>query len=139
MSGDLDSRKEKPTLETLRARLLQNPQLARWTAEREKRQAILTKEQAAAHPDITIAGGPRIFGKADDLSFVAGFLLPLPPRNRNQGGIAEAKANLSKLDDEKRAAEARAFAELSDTYQRLMSASVHLTHSKTSLFPARWK
>ena len=135
VSGDLDRRKEKPALETLRTRLLGNPQLTRWIAEREKRQAMLAKEQAAAKPDITIAGGPRAVGKADDVSFVAGFSIPLPLRNRNQGAIAEARANLAKLEDERRAAEARAFAELSGAYQRLMGASEELTALEGSVIP----
>lgn len=135
VSGDLDQRKEKPSMDTLRARLLGNPQLARWTAEREKRQAMLTKEQTAAAPDITISGGPRVTGKAEDVTFVAGFSLPLPLRNRNEGSIAEARANLGKLDDEKHAAEARAFAELSDAYQRLMGASEEITILEGSVIP----
>ena len=135
VSGDLDRRKEKPAMETLRARLLGNPLLTRWTAEREKRRATLAKEQAASKPDITITGGPRAFGKADDVSFVAGFSIPLPLRNRNEGNIAEARANLAKVDDERRAAEAKAFAELNAAYQRLMGASEELTTLEESVIP----
>lgn len=135
VSGDLDRRREKPSMDTLRARLLGNPQLTRWTSERDKRQALLGKEQAAAKPDITIGGGPRTFGKADDVSFVAGFSIPLPLRNRNEGNIAEARANLAKVGDERRAAEVKAFAELNAAYQRLMGASEELTALENSVIP----
>ena len=120
--GNLDQRPNVPAVAELRRRLDGNPALARWTAERAKRAATLAKEQAEARPDLTLAGGPRVEGKGGDATFVAGFSLPLPLRNRNQGNIAEARANLAKLDDEKRAAEARVFAELSAAYQRLEGA-----------------
>ena len=121
--GDLDQHQPGPSLQTLRQRLLGNPNLARWTAERERREATLAKQQTLARPDITVLGGPRVIGKAEDATFVAGFSIPLPFRNRNEGNIAEARANLAKLEEEKRAAEARAFAALNEAYQKLTGAS----------------
>ena len=54
MRGDLDQRDDGPSLHTLRERLLGNPDLARWTAERERRAATLAKEQTLARPDVTL-------------------------------------------------------------------------------------
>ena len=133
--GDLDQHKYAPSLHTLRQRLLGNPDLARWTAEREKREAALAKEQTLARPDITLMAGPRAIGKGEDATFVAGFSIPLPISNRNQGNIAEARANLAKLGEEKRAAEARAFAALNEAFQKLTGAAREIAILEESVIP----
>ena len=133
--GDLAQHPSVPALEELRARLLANPELARWTSEREKRAATLAKEQTRARPDLTLRAGPRMEGRAEDATFVAGFSIPLPISNRNQGVIAEARANLSKLDSEKRAAEARAFAALNEAYQQLSGAAEEIALLDKSVIP----
>lgn len=133
--GDLDQHEAGPSLQTLRQRLLGNPDLARWTAEREKREAMLAKEQTLERPDITIFGGPRLIGKGEDATFVAGLSIPLPMSNRNQGNIAEARANLNKLDVERRAAEARAFAALNEAFQKLTGAGREIAILEESVIP----
>lgn len=134
-SGTLDTHQPPPSFATLRQRLLGNPDLARWTAEREKRATTLAREQAMATPDVTVKVGPRMEGKAEDATFIAGFSIPLPLANRNQGNIAEARANLAKLEEEKRAAEARAFAALNEAYQKLMGASEEIAILEGSVIP----
>ena len=133
--GDLDQHAGAPSLQNLRQRLLGNPDLARWTAERERREAILAKQQTLARPDITLLAGPRVIGKGDDATFVAGFSIPLPFRNRNQGNIAEARANLEKMTEEKRAAEARAFALLNEAFQALTGAEREIAILEGSVIP----
>lgn len=135
VSGDLDQHQAAPSLSSLRQRLLGNPDLARWTAEREKRVAALAKEQTLAKPDITLRVGPRMEGRAEDATFVAGFSVPLPLSNRNQGNIAEARANLAKLDEEKRGAEARAFAALNEAWQKLSGALREIAILEESVIP----
>ncbi len=136
VSGDLDRTEEVPSLPTLVARLGNNPQLARWTTEREKREATLRLQQAQAVPDITAFAGPRVFGDAANVSTgVLGFSMPLPLFNRNQGNIAEARALLSKANPEERAAEARAFAELSIAYQTLQRAAAEVVILKGTVIP----
>jgi len=135
VSGDLDHHKGAPSLSDLRQRLLGNPDLARWTAEREKRAAVLAKEQTLAKPDISLRVGPRMEGRAEDATFVAGFSVPLPFYNRNQGNIAEARASLAKLEEEKRGAEARAFASLNEAWQKLSGALREITILEESVIP----
>ena len=133
--GDFGRHEGAPSLQTLRQRLLGNPDLARWTAEREKRVAALAKQLTLARPDITLIAGPRMIGKGEDATFVAGFSIPLPISNRNQGNIAEASANLAKLGEEKRAAEARAFAALNEAFQKLTGASREIAILEESVIP----
>ena len=133
--GELDRHQPGPSIQTLRERLLGNPSLARWTAERERREMTLAKQQTLARPDITLMAGPRTFGREPDTTFVLGFSLPLPFSNRNQGNIAEARANLAKLDEEKRAAEARAFAALNEAYQKNTGALREIDILEESVIP----
>lgn len=134
--GDLDRMETPPPFKTLVVQLTRNPHIARWTAEREKRQAALRLQKAQAIPDITIGAGPRMVGKGDDYTLgTIGFSLPLPFFNRNQGNIAEAEALLSKTDPEERAAEAKAFGELSVAYQTLLRANEEVDILKGKVLP----
>lgn len=136
VSGDLGRMEPIPDFPELVARLGRNPQIARWTAEREKRGATVRLQQAKAVPDITVGIGPRMIGKGDDYTLgTIGVSIPLPLFNRNQGNIAEARALLSKTDPEERAAEARAFGELSVAYQTLLRASEEVVILKNSVLP----
>lgn len=136
VSGDLDRTEQVPDFTTLVVRLGRNPQLARWSAERDKREATLRLQQAQATPDVTAFAGPRVLGNAENISSgVIGFSIPLPLFNRNEGNIAEARALLSKTDPEERAAEARAFSELSVAYQTLLRAGEELIILRGSVLP----
>lgn len=136
VGGSLDTIKEIPSIDALRTRLLDNPQLTRWSTEREKRKATLASVKAQGRPDLTFMVGPRVIGKGEDTTAVAGFSLPLPLFNRNQGNIAAAKADLGKIEEEKRAAEARAFAALNDAYQKLMAAAGEVEILSKSVLPS---
>ncbi len=133
--GNLNPLRTVPSLDSLGKRLLGSPDLVRWTAEKERRTALLRKEQSLAQQDITVQAGPRIEGKAQDATFVAGFSIPLPINNRNQGGIAQARANLGKLVEEKRASETRAFAALNEAFQNLTGAQREITILEESVIP----
>ena len=135
VTGDLDRVKEVPSFAALAGRIMRNPQLTRWTAERERREAALALARAQARPDLTVFGGPRVFGKADDIAPVIGFSMPLPFSNKNQGAIAEAQANVSKTDDERRAVEARAFATLNQAFQTLARAANEVEILRRDVLP----
>ena len=134
--GTLDQRQHLPSLESLRQRLLSNPDLTRWTAVREQRQALLNKEQTQARQDFTLHAGPRMEGKGADATFVAGLSIPLPINDRNQGNIAVARANLAKLTEEKRAGEARAFAALNEAFQKLAGAVREISILEGNVIPS---
>lgn len=136
LSGDLGRLEDVPAFSELVAQLGRNPQIARWTAERERRQATLRLQQAQAVPNVIAFAGPRLFGNADSVSTgVLGFSMPLPLFNRNQGNIAEARALLSKTGPQERAAEARAFGELSVAYQTLHRASEEIVILNGTVLP----
>jgi cobalt-zinc-cadmium efflux system outer membrane protein len=136
VSGNLEQLRPIPSLESLKVKLQANPELAKWTTERQRREATLSAARAEAHPDITVNAGPRLLGASHaDMSLVAGFSIPLPLWNRNQGKIAEAEANVAKTSDERAAAEAGAFAELNEAYQTLQRAAEEVRMLRDTVLP----
>lgn len=135
-SGNLEQLRPIPSLESLKAKLQANPELAKWTTERQKREATLNLARAEAKPDLTVNAGPRLLGASHaDMSVVAGFSIPLPLWNQNQGKIAEAEANVAKTGDEQAAAEAGAYAELNEAYQSLQRAAEEVRMLRDTVLP----
>ena len=136
VSGNLEQLRPIPSLETLKAKLQANPELAKWTTERQRREASVNAARAEAQPDLTLDAGPRLLGASHaDMSVVAGFSIPLPLWNRNQGKIAEAEANVAKTSDEQAAAEADANAELNEAYQTLQRAAEEVRILRDTVLP----
>jgi cobalt-zinc-cadmium efflux system outer membrane protein len=134
--GNLEQVSKLPSLESLNAKLHRNPNVAKWTTEREKREATLNVVRAEAKPDLTLEAGPRVIQSHPvDVTFVAGFSIPLPFWNRNQGKIAEAEANVAKVADERAAAETRAYADLNEAYQTLARAAEEVRILQESVLP----
>jgi cobalt-zinc-cadmium efflux system outer membrane protein len=134
--GNLDQLTPIPSLESLSRKLKKNPDLAKWTTERQKREATLEVARAEAKPDLTLHAGPRLLGASHaDLTLVAGFSIPLPLWNRNQGKIAEAEADLAKAADDRAAAEAMAYTELNEAYQTLTRAAEEVQILRETVLP----
>jgi outer membrane protein, heavy metal efflux system len=136
VSGNLEQLRPIPSLESLKAKLQANPELAKWGTERQKREATLNLARAEGKPDLTVDAGPRLLGASHaDMTLVAGFSIPLPLWNRNQGKIAEAEANVAKTSDEQAAAEAGAYAELNEAYQTLQRAAEEVRILRDTVLP----
>src|SRR5260370_33036194 len=58
--GNLEQVRDLPPLESLNAKLHGNPNLVRWTTEREKRQATLNLVRAEAKPDLRLQTGQQV-------------------------------------------------------------------------------
>lgn len=138
--GNLDRTEPMPSFANLAGRLANHPQLARWTAEREHRQAMLHLQKTQRIPDLTVGVGPRQVGGGDGYTIgVISFTLPLPIFNRNQGNIAEAEAFLQRAGPEEKGVQARAFAELSAAYQTMTRAGDTLKILRESILPSAAK
>jgi cobalt-zinc-cadmium efflux system outer membrane protein len=99
-----------PSLEpfaALAARANQNPDLARYVSHQRLRTAELALAQAQARPAWQLSAGLRRYEASDDVALVGGITIPLTVRNRNEGRIAAARANLARIDAERTAAEVR--------------------------------
>jgi cobalt-zinc-cadmium efflux system outer membrane protein len=136
VSGTLETTTSIPSLEALTAQVQKNPDIARWVAEMAARRAQVEVAQSRAVPDLTVSGGVRYLNEVKEGTFVLGFSLPLPLFDRNQGGIQEAYARLSKAELERRAAEVRVSTALFDAYQNLVSAANEVTSLRSDVLPA---
>jgi cobalt-zinc-cadmium efflux system outer membrane protein len=117
--GDLENVLSLPAYEQLAGRVRNNPDLARWSSEIERRGALVDAEKAKAVPDVTVTAGVMRFSQFDDRAYMIGISVPLPLFDRNRGGILEAKRRLDKAADEQRVTESRLLAELARAYHRL--------------------
>ena len=133
--GDLDEIIPLPSYDQLAGRVRDNPELARWTSEIERRRAVVDGEKAKAVPDVTITAGVTRFSQFDDRAYMLGISVPLPLFDRNRGGILEASRRLDKAADEQRAAESRVLAALAQAYQRLAAVDKEIATLRSILLP----
>ncbi len=137
--GDLFEISMIPTLESLMERLINNPDLARWTTETEQRQAVLDSELSKRIPDVTLQGGFRRLETTDDNALIFGISIPLQLFNRNQGAIEEARHKLGKVQAEKRAMEVSIKKNLLETYNTLVFFRAQVISIKAQILPGAQK
>lgn len=82
----------------LQAALRQHPGLKYWASERKRRESLLKLERAEALPDPSVQLGVRQFEETGDTALVLGVSVALPVFNRNQGSIAQARAQSAKSE-----------------------------------------
>jgi cobalt-zinc-cadmium efflux system outer membrane protein len=76
---------------------LGSPELALAEAEASKAAAVVGVERARAEQDPTISGGFRYFQETGEVALVVGFSIPLAFSDQNEGAIARAHAETSRL------------------------------------------
>ena len=133
--GDLEKIVPLPAYERLAERVRNNPELARWSSEIERRRAGVDAAKAKAIPDVTVTAGVTRFNQFDDRAYRIGIAVPLPLFDRNQGGVLEANRRLDKAADEQRATESRLLAALAQAYQRLAAIDKEIATLRSILLP----
>jgi cobalt-zinc-cadmium efflux system outer membrane protein len=123
-------------LEELRALLAHHPALSAWDQEVARREALVELEDARRVPDVTAAAGVRWLAEPDDAALVAGFSIPLPLFDRNQGDRAAARADLRRARSERRAEEAALGTELERVYQELAARHEEIVELGEEILPA---
>jgi cobalt-zinc-cadmium efflux system outer membrane protein len=121
--GDLEIDPHRlPPLPLLRDRLAQNPELKRHSVEVVRQEAALDLEKSKRFPDLTVRFGYQHIGEEEANTLIAGFALPLPIFDRNQGGVAEARAHLARSEWNERVSRVQAEGTLLRTYAALETA-----------------
>lgn len=134
--GSLDILSPVPPYDHIAGYVSRNPDIARWAAEMEEREAALSLEKADAVPDPFVSGGYRRIAENDDNAFVVGLSIPIPILNRNQGGILEARRRISKGEEEKRNAEVTVSSFLAAAYKDLSAAYEEAETLRDGVLPA---
>lgn len=111
-----------PTEYELLKQLPSHPEIARFSAEKAKYQAMIQSETAKSYPDIEFHAGVHYSNAEDSQSFLLGVSVPLPLFDRNQGGIAEARHRLSQVQAKESAVQLKMRSELLGFYQELANA-----------------
>lgn len=122
-----------PSLEELTSLISQNPDVARWMVEKDKRRAALDLEKAKATSDIRLGGGFQYFNEGDDAAFILGLSIPVPLFNKNQGNIDEAMYMLAKTEEERKDFEAKTLAALAEAISNLSSSFGEATILKSEV------
>jgi len=135
-TGLLEEVSQIPTAQALTRLVSRNPQIARWAVEISHRQAAIDLAKSRGVPNVEVGAGWRHFNETDDTAFVAEVSLPLPIFDRNQGGVLEARYNLAKAEQERRAAEVRVKTTLAAAYQELAAARGEAVALKGEVLPA---
>lgn len=133
--GNLETSARAPSLEDIREQIVQNPDVARWASEMEQRRAKVDLEEAHRIPDVTVGAGPQWFNETDDTAFALGVSIPLPINDRNQGGRLAAHRALQKAHEERRAAQLRVQANLTESHEALLAAQEELDALKSEVLP----
>jgi cobalt-zinc-cadmium efflux system outer membrane protein len=133
--GTLDAIAAIPPAEQLTERLMQNPEVARWAIEMAQRRAAVELAKARRIPDPTVGGGFRHAQETGDNALVMSVSMPLPVFDHNQGGFLEARYQLAKAEEERRAAEIQGRASLAEAYAALSSAFGEATTLKNEVLP----
>jgi cobalt-zinc-cadmium efflux system outer membrane protein len=133
--GDLETIQQPPVLQNLVQRIKDNPDLARWATEINQRQALVDLEKSKAIPDITFNLGTNTYLDGHDYNMNAGFSMPLPVFDRNQGSILAAQRRLNKAEDERRNTEINTMTALNVIYQQLHSAYIEVIILRTDVIP----
>ncbi|MEE8164637.1 MAG: TolC family protein [Myxococcota bacterium] len=136
LSGDLDQTESPPPLDTLVARVEQNPDIAWWAAVAALRQAEVELALAQRVPDLTVAGGVRHFNEIDETAFVAGLSLPLRVFDQSQGGIQAARLRALRGGRLEEAARVRIHTALAEAYQILDAAFVSVRTTREQILPS---
>ncbi|MBT5032019.1 MAG: TolC family protein [Proteobacteria bacterium] len=123
--GDLSTLPVAEAFETLLASVEKNPELARFMSQQRLDETELELVQERAKPSWRVYTGLRRIGFTDDIVLVGGISVPLAVRNRNQGQISEARANLARTEAETTAARVRVKTSLYVLYQEFLH-SLHL-------------
>lgn len=100
VSGNVDPLPGLEPFEALLMRVDENPELMRYMSQQRLDEAELRLAQARSKPSWQVSGGLRRNEVSDDFALVGGLTVPLPIRNRNQGNIAAARADLTRTQAE---------------------------------------
>ncbi len=122
VEGELPSPGALPPFEWLAQHLALNPEVARWTTEIARRDALRALESARGVPDVTVSAGYRRFTAAGANALVVGASIPLPFRDRNQAGALAAAQRASQARESERASRLRVVTALAVAYRDLAAA-----------------
>lgn len=137
LAGQLELDTSLPDLSSLQGLIETSPLIARYQAEREVQEAAVELEKAQSKADYELFGGARYVREGGgDAAFVLGIEIPWQIRNKNEGNIRSAIAELRVVDSQKRIVRRNAITALSIAYGELASSLDEWINLKEDLLPS---
>ncbi len=142
-AGNLDTESFYKAEEPLKAKADKtlNPDFTKLDLSIEKAAAYAELEEANAIPDPSVNLGVRDFRDTNDQAFVLGVSIPIPVWNSNQGNIARARSEVTRIEADKKQAEldysiklANAESEMASSYVRIKTLKGDVTPSAKEAF-----
>jgi cobalt-zinc-cadmium efflux system outer membrane protein len=133
--GDFYQTPAPQPLAEMTAAIAENPDLARWETEQDRRRAALQLEKVRGVPDVTVGAAVRRYEQTDDEAMVFQLAVPLPLFDRNQGGILAATAELGKARRQYEAAQVKILTALSEATSALAAAYDEVTILRSDVLP----
>ncbi len=119
VDGDLLALPNPESFTTLKTRIDQNPEFARFLSKQRVDEAQVRLARAQRKPSWRVSAGVRRLEISNDEAFIANITLPITRRNWNQGRVAEARATLAQTNADAVAARVRIETSLFVIYQEL--------------------
>lgn len=136
VAGTLQIPDALPSEAAFLTKLATHPRLDLQQALIAGRRAVLQLQQAQATQDVTASGGLRFLRDGTDAAFVAGFSVPIPYRNKNQGNIRAARENLAGAEQSVRAVEVELRVAFTAAWQDLTAAHLAAQNLRRVALPA---
>ncbi len=127
---------ELPSQTELLTKLAAHPRRRLQEISIDGRRAALELERARAVSDVTVSAGVRFFRENSDAAIVAGFSLPIPFSQQNQGNIRAARARLAGAEQTVAAVELELRVALSAAWQDLVSSRDTVNALRADALPA---
>ncbi len=118
--GDVQALPAVEPLESLRARVDNNPDIALFMSQRRLAEAELHVAQARSRPDWQLHAGVRHFESTGDLALIGSISVPIGTRNRHLGRIAETFSDMARASGDARATRVRIETALFVLYQEIL-------------------
>jgi len=135
VSGGVDPLPMLEPFANLLAKVDANPALLRFMSQQRLDEAELQLAQARARPNWQVSAGLRRLETTDDFALVGGLNVPLAVRNRNQGNIAAARADVARTKAEMTAARVRIETTLFVLHQALTQNVKLATRLRADVIP----
>lgn len=124
------------SVEELKSKVSDHPALLLSCSHTRVSEEELRLQEKERTPDLTLGLGYRRDSSVDDNAVVLGFSLPLPLFNKNEGGIAEATANIEKSQALERQTRSTLELAVAEAHARLQSAKKEYDLITDKMLPA---
>ena len=137
--GSLAMTNHLPDADRLSQHLNQHPDVARWTEEMARREAIHRLAMSEVVPDLTVGASVRRLDETEDTAAVARLAIELPVFDRNRGNVEAAGRRIAQSEYQRQAARNALTSSFIAAYGLLQASEAKLRGLQRDVIPAAEK